>query len=146
MRHAGAPAVAGVPVVPQQSRIVAAGDVSGLATVIGYTVNHQQWLPDFAPPYVIANVALADDPTIHLTTNIVDVEPDDVRIGMEVRVRFEHVDDVWIPLFEPTGDTDPVDRVAEPMRPVTRGSAHRRPVRAQVGHLRASAVRDSAGA
>ncbi len=95
--------------------------VSGLATVIGHTVNHQQWLPDFPPPYAIANVALADDPTIHLTTNIVGVEPDDVRIGMVVRVRFEHVDDVWLPLFEPTGDTDPVDRVAEPVRPVTRG-------------------------
>ena len=94
--------------------------MSGLATIIGLTVNHQQWLPDFAPPYVIANVALADDPSIHLTTNIVNCEPDEVRIGAEVRVLFEHVEDVWIPLFELTGETDPVDRVVEPTRPTVR--------------------------
>ena len=94
--------------------------MSGLATIIGLTVNHQQWLPDFAPPYVIANVALADDPSIHLTTNIVNCEPDEVRIGAEVRVLFEHAEDVWIPLFELTGETDPVDRVAEPTRPTVR--------------------------
>jgi acetyl-CoA acetyltransferase/uncharacterized OB-fold protein len=94
--------------------------MSGLATVIGYTINHQQWLPQFDPPYIIANVALADDPSIHLTTNIVDCEPSAVCIGMEVRVRFEHAEDVWLPLFEPTGNTDPVDRVTEPTRPVVR--------------------------
>ncbi|HEY4331171.1 MAG TPA: OB-fold domain-containing protein, partial [Ilumatobacteraceae bacterium] len=94
--------------------------MSGLATVIGFSVNHQQWLPNFEPPYVVANVALADDPSIHLTTNIVDVEPGAVRIGMEVRVQFEHIDDVWLPLFAPTGGTDPIDRVAEPTRPVVR--------------------------
>ena len=99
--------------------------MSGLATVIGLTVNHQQWLPDFAPPYVIANVALADDPSIHLTTNIVDCEPDEVQLGAEVRVLFEHANhdgrgDVWIPLFELTGETDPVDRVIEPTRPTVR--------------------------
>ena len=94
--------------------------MSGRATVIGVTVNHQQWLPDFAPPYVIANVALADDPSIHLTTNIIGCEPDDVAIGAEVQVTFEHVDDVWIPLFELTGEVDPVDRVTEPVRPVVR--------------------------
>jgi len=94
--------------------------MSGRATVIGSTVNHQQWLPGFDPPYVIANVALADDPTIHLTTNIVGCDPADVYIGMEVQVRFEQIEDVWLPLFEPTGATDPVDRVPEPTRPVCR--------------------------
>ena len=34
--------------------------------------------PDFDPPYVIANVALAEDPRVHLTTNIVGCEPSDV--------------------------------------------------------------------
>lgn len=94
--------------------------MSGRATVIGVTVNHQQWLPGFAPPYAIANVALADDPTIHLTTNIVECDPDDVAIGMEVEVRFEQNDDVWVPLFAPTGEIDPVDRVVEPVRPTVR--------------------------
>ena len=94
--------------------------MSGRATVIGFTVNHQQWLPGFDPPYVIANVALAEDATIHLTTNITGCPPDDVHIGMEVQVHFEHIDDIWLPLFEPTGATDPVDRVAEPTRPSVR--------------------------
>ena len=94
--------------------------MSGRATVIGCTVNHQQWLPGFDPPYAIANVALADDPAIHLTTNILGCEPDDVHIGMEVAVRFEHIEDIWLPLFEPTGASDPVDRVAEPSRPTVR--------------------------
>lgn len=95
-------------------------EVSGRATVIGFTVNHHQWLPGFDPPYVIANVALAEDPSVRLTTNIVDCDPDDVHIGQVVEVRFEQHDDVWLPVFAPTGETDPVDRVPEPVRPVPR--------------------------
>ena len=49
---------------------------------------------------------LAEDPTVHLTTNIVGCDPDDVHIGQDVVVRFEQHDDVWLPLFEPTGATD----------------------------------------
>ncbi len=94
--------------------------VSGRGTVVAYTVNQHRWLPGFEPPYAIANVALAEDPTVHLTTNVVGCDPDEVHIGQEVMVRFEAVDDVWLPLFEPTGDTDPVERVPEPARPAPR--------------------------
>jgi acetyl-CoA acetyltransferase/uncharacterized OB-fold protein len=99
--------------------------VSGRATVVGFTVNHHQWLPAFelAPPYVVANVALAEDPTVRLTTNIVGCDPDDVRVGQEVTVRFEQYEDVWLPLFEPTGEPDRADRVAEPQRPKPRPPA-----------------------
>jgi acetyl-CoA acetyltransferase len=83
-------------------------------------VNSHRWLPGFDPPYVIANVALAEDARVHLTTNIVGCEPSDVRIGQEVSVRFEQQEDVWLPLFETTGALDPIDRVAEPVRPVPR--------------------------
>jgi uncharacterized OB-fold protein len=34
-------------------------------------------------------------------TNIVGCEPDEVRIGMRVKVVFEHREDVYLPLFEP---------------------------------------------
>jgi acetyl-CoA acetyltransferase/uncharacterized OB-fold protein len=95
-------------------------EVSGRATVVAFTINQHQWLPGFEPPYVIANVALAEDPTVHLTTNIVGCEPDEVRIGQEVAVRFEQHEDVWLPLFEPTGGVDPVDHVGEPPRPAVR--------------------------
>jgi uncharacterized OB-fold protein len=43
-----------------------------------------------------------------LTTNLVGVEPEDVQIGMPVRVVFELVEDVWLPLFTPV-DTEGAD-------------------------------------
>jgi acetyl-CoA acetyltransferase len=94
--------------------------VSGRATVIGFTVNRHPWLPAFPPPYVIANVVLDEDPTVHLTTNIVDCDPGEVRVGAEVTVRFERHEDVWLPLFALTGATNPVDPVPEPRRPTPR--------------------------
>jgi acetyl-CoA acetyltransferase/uncharacterized OB-fold protein len=94
--------------------------VSGRGTIVGFTVNEHQWHPDFAPPYVVANVALAEDPSVHLTTNVVGCAPSEVAIGQEVTVHLEEHEDVWLPLFEPTGATDPVDRVPEPVRPVPR--------------------------
>jgi acetyl-CoA acetyltransferase/uncharacterized OB-fold protein len=98
-------------------------EVSGRATVVGVTVNHQPWHPDFLPPYIVAVVALADDPTVRLTTNIVTDDPDEVRVGDEVTVRFEQHEDVWLPLFERTGAVDPVDRVGEPRLPAPRPPA-----------------------
>ena len=110
-----------VPICPHcRSRSAKPVEVSGRGTVVGFTVNAHRWHPDFEPPYVIANVALAEDARVHLTTNIVGCDPDDVRIGQEVIVRFEPFDDVWLPLFEPTGSIDPVDRVPEPVRPSPR--------------------------
>ena len=110
-----------VPICPYcRSRSSTPTPVSGRGTIVGYTVNSHRWLPGFDPPYVIANVALAEDARVHLTTNIVGCEPSEVGIGQEVTVQFEHQEDVWIPLFELTGAIDPVDRVAEPVRPVPR--------------------------
>jgi acetyl-CoA acetyltransferase/uncharacterized OB-fold protein len=111
-----------VPICPAcRSRAWSPSVVSGRATVIGFTVNQHQWLPGFEPPYAIAMVALADDPTVHLTTNVVGCDPDDVHIGQEVTVRFEPHEDVWLPLFEPTGASDASDElVAEPDRPAPR--------------------------
>jgi acetyl-CoA acetyltransferase/uncharacterized OB-fold protein len=110
-----------VPICPVcRSRSWSPTEVSGVATVIGLTVNRHPWHPAFEPPYVIANVVLAEDPTVHLTTNIVGCEPDEVFIGQEVQVRFELVEDVWLPLFEPTGRTTEVDPVPEPVRPTPR--------------------------
>lgn len=81
--------------------------VSGRATVASFTVNHHPWLPGVALPYVIGLVELVEQPALRLTTDLVHCEPEDVRIGMEVRVVFEHHPDpdgdVWLPLFEPAG-------------------------------------------
>jgi acetyl-CoA acetyltransferase/uncharacterized OB-fold protein len=110
-----------VPICPNcRSRSWAPVEVSGRATVVAFTVNRHPWLPGFDPPYVIANVALAEDPTVRLTTNIVGCDPTEVAIGQEVTVRFEQHEDVWLPLFEPTGESTAVDLVGEPERPAPR--------------------------
>jgi acetyl-CoA acetyltransferase/uncharacterized OB-fold protein len=86
--------------------------VDARGVVAGFTVNHQQWDPRFPPPYVVATVVLEEDPRVRLTTNIVDVAADDLRVGMRVEPRFEQREDVWIPLFVPSGAPDadvPVD-------------------------------------
>jgi uncharacterized OB-fold protein len=85
------------------SRSIAVEDVSGRATVEAFTVNHQQWLPDMAPPYVVAIVSVEEDPGVRLTTNVVGCEPDEVYIGMPVEVSFRQVEDVWLPVFGPRG-------------------------------------------
>jgi uncharacterized OB-fold protein len=75
--------------------------VSGRGQVVTFTVNHQPWIPGFDPPYVVAIVELEEQPGLRLTTNVVNCEPDAVKIGMAVRVLFEEGEDVYIPLFEP---------------------------------------------
>jgi acetyl-CoA acetyltransferase len=94
--------------------------VSGRGSVVGFTVNHHLWHPSFEPPYAIAVVALAEDPGVRLTTSIVGCDPADVHVGQDVVVRFEQHEDVWLPLFEPTGAPDVADPVPEPERPVPR--------------------------
>jgi len=110
-----------VPICPVcRSRVWEPTAVSGRGTIVGYTVNQHQWHPGFVPPYVIAVVALEEDPGVRLTTTIVGSDPTEVAIGQEVAVRFEHHDDVWLPLFELTGEVSRVDPIAEPERPVPR--------------------------
>ncbi len=106
-----------VPVCPAcRSRSWSPTALSGRGTVVAFTVNYHQWLAEFTPPYAIANVALAEDPTVHLTTNVVGCDPDEVHVGQQVVVRFEQHEDVWLPLFEPTGATTTEDLVGEPRR------------------------------
>ena len=110
-----------VPICPYcRSRSPKPTPVSGRGTIVGFTVNAHRWLPGLDPPYVIANVALEEDPRVHLTTNIVGCDPADVQIAQKVAVRFEQQEDVWLPLFELTGELDSVDRVDEPVRPLPR--------------------------
>jgi len=77
-------------------------DAGGGGTVYSFTVIRQNFSRSFRHliPYVVALVDLDEGP--RLMTNLVGVEPDVVRIGMRVGVRFERVsDDASIPLFEP---------------------------------------------
>jgi uncharacterized OB-fold protein len=74
--------------------------VSGRGRVETFSVNYQQWIPG-SDPYVIAWVSLEEEPRVRLSTNLLDIEPEDVHIGMEVAVEFEQIEDVFIPLFRP---------------------------------------------
>src|SRR5689334_2050460 len=82
------------------SKNLAPEAVSGDATIFTYTINVQNWgIPTYEPPYVIAIVELPEQDGLRLTTNILGCAPEDVRIGMPVRVTFEHHDEngyeVW---------------------------------------------------
>ena len=77
-------------------------DATGGGTVYSFTVIRQNFSRSFRHliPYVVALIDLDEGP--RLMTNLVGVDPDDVRIGMRVRVKFEPVsDDASVPLFEP---------------------------------------------
>jgi acetyl-CoA acetyltransferase/uncharacterized OB-fold protein len=84
---------------------------SGLGRVHTFTVNWQAWYPNLDPPYVVAIIDLDDQPGLRLTTNLVGIDPDDVVIGMRVRVVFEEWDGVWLPFFEPAPDAAEVPEV-----------------------------------
>jgi uncharacterized protein len=85
-----------------RSRDVAPEATSGRARVAAYTVNHHPWFGEaFPPPYVIAIVELVEQPDVRVTTQIVGCPVEDVHVGMEVEVEFDHHEDVWVPIFHP---------------------------------------------
>jgi len=77
-------------------------DASGFGTLYSFTVlrqHHSRSLRHLLP-LVVALVDLAEGPRI--MTNLVDVAPEDVRVGMRVEVYFERVSDhAALPLFVP---------------------------------------------
>ncbi|MGH3247086.1 MAG: Zn-ribbon domain-containing OB-fold protein, partial [Trebonia sp.] len=75
--------------------------VSGLATLFGFTVSHRFALPGLPSPYIVAQVAIEEDPRVRLTTRLVDCEAGELSLGLRMTVTFEHVEDVWLPLFRP---------------------------------------------
>ena len=89
-----------------RGRSLSSAVVSGFATLIGFTVNERFSLPGLPAPYVVAHVALEEDPRVRLTTNAVSCSPGDLYLGMRMEVVFEHQEDVWYPLFRPC-DTQP---------------------------------------
>jgi uncharacterized OB-fold protein len=76
-------------------------EASGRGTVHTFAVMHQKYHPAFFPelPYNLAVVELEEGPRI--STNLVDVRNEDIRVGMPVKVAFERYDDVALPKFRP---------------------------------------------
>ncbi|MGH2830792.1 MAG: Zn-ribbon domain-containing OB-fold protein [Actinomycetota bacterium] len=73
--------------------------VSGRGIVHSYTVTHRP-LPGFTPPFGVVLVELEEQAGLRLVSNLVDVAPEDITIGLPVQVVFERLaDDVALPLF-----------------------------------------------
>jgi acetyl-CoA acetyltransferase/uncharacterized OB-fold protein len=106
-----------------RSRQIGVRAVSGRATLIGFTVNHRFSLPGLPAPYVVAQVAIEEDPRVRLTTNAVQCEPEQLELGMRMEVVFSQHGDVWLPLFRPAADQDdPAPPVTDEIAPERMGS------------------------
>ena len=76
-------------------------EVSGYATLIGFTENHRFPFPGLPMPYVVGQVVLEEDPAVRLTTTVVGADAGDLVLGMRMRAEFQQADDVWLPVFRP---------------------------------------------
>ncbi len=79
-------------------------DLSGRGAVYSYTVVHQAFVPALGDrlPYVVAAIDLDGGDGVRLVSNVVDVDPVQVRIGMTVEVVWEDVGpDLALPRFRP---------------------------------------------
>jgi hypothetical protein len=74
---------------------------SGKGTVWTFTITRQNRTPGFDDgPYVLALVEL--DEGVKLFTNIIECDPFDVQIGMEVEVTFVKANtEISVPFFKP---------------------------------------------
>jgi acetyl-CoA acetyltransferase/uncharacterized OB-fold protein len=104
--------------------------VSGYGTLVGFTVNQRFGLPGLPAPYVVAQVAIEEDPRVRLTTNAVQCDPQDLTLGMRMEVVFEQVEDVWLPLFRPVPEQgEPTELPADETGPAEITRLIRPPVR-----------------
>ena len=70
----------------------------GAGEIYSWTVVHRPVTAEFEPPYAPAIVTL--DEGYQILTNVVGVAPEDLAIGMRVRVQFHSVGaDVTLPYF-----------------------------------------------
>ncbi len=87
-----------------QAANLAFREVSGRACVYTHTVVRDNITRGFAEgePYVIGIIELVEQERLVLVANVVGVAPEEVRIGMPLRVTFERLtDDIALPQFEP---------------------------------------------
>jgi len=73
---------------------------SGRATLYSYSIVRHNDLPPFdrKVPYVAAIVDLEEGP--RMVSNLVGIQPDQVRIGMELEVEFEELtEEITLPVF-----------------------------------------------
>lgn len=67
-----------------------AAEACGRGTVYSYVVAHHPPIPPFEYPNLIVLVELEEG--VRIVSNLVDIEPEEVEIGMAVRARFDEVE------------------------------------------------------
>lgn len=80
---------------------VAARPVAGTGTVYTFTVNHQPWYPDMKVPFALAVIDVDGAPGVRVTAEVIDTDPETVRIGQRMAISFQPSGDVWLPLWRP---------------------------------------------
>ena len=76
---------------------------SGKATVYSYSVVYRPQQPSFEFPYVVALLEMEEG--WHFLSNVINVELDDVAVGMPVKVTFVRMsEEITLPYFEPASD------------------------------------------
>lgn len=80
-------------------------EVSGRGELYTYTVVHRPIAAGQELPYVIGVIALEDSGDVRMISNVVDVDPADLFVGMPLEVAWEDMsDDLAIPRFRPRSD------------------------------------------
>lgn len=75
---------------------------AGTGAVHSYVVHHHPPLPGTDPPFAVAVIDL--DEGVRFVSQLTDVDPADVHIGMPVELAWTEVEDGYVlPLFAPTG-------------------------------------------
>ena len=75
-------------------------DLSGKGSVYSYSILHHPQNPAFEYPVIAALIELEGG--VRILSNLIDVEPEEVRIGMNVTVDFlPTLRDGVIPVFRP---------------------------------------------
>jgi hypothetical protein len=78
--------------------------VSGDGQVFSFVVYRHTYHPAIPAPYVVALIELKEGP--RLVSNVVGCRPEDVTIGMPVRVEFQVEDGFVLPRFSPLATTN----------------------------------------
>ena len=80
-------------------------EVSGRGTLYSFAIADRAFHPGFVAhvPYVVALVELPEQAGLRLLSNVVEAEPEHLRIGMPVEVVFEPRGGMSLPQFRPLG-------------------------------------------
>jgi uncharacterized OB-fold protein len=78
-------------------------ELSGQGHLYSFAVAERAFHPGFVSylPYVVALVELVEQPGLRLLTNIVEADPNLLRIGMPLEVTFEKRGHIGLPQFRP---------------------------------------------